>query len=262
MDVSRRELTMAAVALAAAAQLPRAAVAGAAERAPASGSAEKIAMVLYPNMTALDLVGPLYALGGMRGAQVQLVAARPGPLMADRHLGLVANASYDDVPKDLDALFVPGGYGAVDAMKDEALLAFLADRGARAKYVTSVCTGSLILGAAGLLDGYRATSHWAFRDAVLPLLGAVPVNKRYVIDRNRITGGGVTAGIDFGLRLVAQFRGEPAARLTQLNAEYDPDPPFAGSPEKALPQTLADAKAQSAELLAKAMATAKAVRRG
>jgi cyclohexyl-isocyanide hydratase len=139
---------------------------------------------------------------------------------------------------------VPGaGPGTIDAMRDHQLLGFLADRGKRAKYVTSVCTGSLILGAAGLLKGYRATSHWVVRDTVLPLVGATPVNERYVKDRNRITGGGVTSGIDFGLRLVAEFRGEDQARIIQLMGEYDPEPPFqSGSPNTALPQTVAQVR--------------------
>lgn len=214
-------------------------------------------MLIYPGLTALDLVAPLYALGGMMGAQVQLVGEVAGPIRADRGLGLVANAVYDDVPKDLDILFVPGaGPGVVDAMRDDKLLDFLADRGMRAKFVTSVCTGSLLLGAAGLLKGYRATSHWAFRDAVLPVLGATPVNQRYVVDRNRITGGGVTAGLDFGLRIVAQLRGDAHGRVIQLMAEYDPDPPFAGSPEEANPETLAEVRRFSARLVGAARAAA------
>jgi cyclohexyl-isocyanide hydratase len=121
-------------------------------------------------------------------------------------------------------------------MQDRAFLDFLADRGGRAKYVTSVCSGSMLLGAAGLLRGYKATSHWAFRD-LLPLFGAVPVNQRVVIDRNRITGGGVTAGIDFGLTLLSILLGENLAKATELSIEYDPHPPFdAGTPEKAGPQ--------------------------
>jgi cyclohexyl-isocyanide hydratase len=120
-------------------------------------------------------------------------------------------------------------------MSDAETLAFLADRGSTAKYVTSVCSGSLLLGAAGLLKGYKATSHWAARDG-LSAFGAIPTDARVVVDRNRITGGGVTAGIDFGLVILAKLRGEDAAKLTQLAMEYDPEPPFqAGSPKTAGP---------------------------
>lgn len=260
MDISRRDLAVGATLMALSAGVDRAGAS--AHEAPARKpplTAEKIAMLIYPGVTALDLVAPLYAMGGMMGAKVQLVGQHAGPIKADRGLGLIANAGYDDVPTDLDILFVPGaGPGVVDAIRDDKLLDFLADRGARAKYVTSVCTGSLLLGAAGLLKGYRATSHWAFRDAVLPVLGATPVNQRYVVDRNRITGGGVTAGLDFGLRIVAQLRGDAHARITQLMAEYDPDPPFAGSPEKANPETVAEVRSFSAKLVGEAREAAKA----
>ena len=222
-----------------------------------SHGSEQIAMVLYPGMTHLDLVGPLFAFGLMAGAKIHLVDPEIAPVFGDGHLALMPTHTYDQVPAELDLLFVPGaGPGTIDAMRDEALLAFLADRGKRAKYVTSVCTGSLVLGAAGLLKGYRATSHWVVRDTVLPLVGATPVNARYVKDRNRITGGGVTSGIDFGLRLVAEFRGEAEARHIQLMGEYDPDPPFnSGSPGTALPQTV-DAVRQRASGLVEGTARA------
>ncbi len=120
-------------------------------------------------------------------------------------------------------------------MNDAEGLAFLADRAATSKYITSVCSGSLLLAAAGLLKGYKATSHWAMRDS-LSAFGAEPVEARVVVDRNRITGGGVTAGIDFGLVILAKLRGDDAAKLTQLAMEYDPEPPFdAGSPKTAGP---------------------------
>lgn len=122
---------------------------------------ETVAMLLYPGMTALDLIGPHYALATLNGAKVTLVSKTLAPVLADRGVALTPTATYDDVPADLDVLFVPGGgVGTLTAMDDDATLAFLADRGARAHYVTSVCTGALILGAAGLLDGYRATAHW------------------------------------------------------------------------------------------------------
>jgi putative intracellular protease/amidase len=200
---------------------------------------ETIAMLLYPGMTALDLIGPHYALATLKGAKVTLVSKTLAPVLADRGVTLTPTATFDEVPADLDVLFVPGGgFGTLTAMDDDATLAFLADRGARARYVTSVCTGALILGAAGLLDGYKATAHWKVRDAVLPSLGATPVNTRICEDRNRITGAGVTAGLDLGLHLAARLRGPDAARMVQLIAEYDPQPPFdSGTPERAWPET-------------------------
>lgn len=195
---------------------------------------EQIAMLLYPGFTALDLVGPQYMFANLMGATVHLVAASREPVMSDTKLAIAPNINFADCPRDLDILFVPGGSsGTLAAMRDEAFIAFVADRGARANIVTSVCTGSLILGHAGLLKGYSATSHWVTRD-LLPLFGATPVNKRYVVDRNRITGAGVTAGIDFGLAITEMRRGRDYAEAVQLLAEYDPQPPFtAGTPEKA-----------------------------
>jgi cyclohexyl-isocyanide hydratase len=135
----------------------------------------------------------------------------------------------------LDVICVPGGPGQVELMTDEETLGFLRQQAERARYVTSVCTGSLVLGAAGLLKGYRATCHWLSLDQ-LALFGATPVKERVVFDRNRVTGGGVTSGIDFGLALAAELIGAEAAKAIQLQIEYDPDPPFAaGSPETAEP---------------------------
>lgn len=221
---------------------------------------EKIAMVLYPGLTALDLVGPLFALGMMMGAQIYLVAAKMAPVSTDGPLTLMPTHVYDQVPADLDLVFVPGAppEGTVGAMRDHQLLSFLANRAKRAKFVTSVCTGSLILGTAGLLKGYRATSLWLLRDAVLPLLGATPVKARYVKDRNRITGAGVTSGIDFGLRIVAELRGESTARMVELMGEYDPQPPYrSGSPETALPQTVAEVRTMGASFVADAARAAR-----
>jgi len=147
----------------------------------------------------------------------------------------------------LDVLCVPGGSGQIALMEDEEVLAFLRRQAATARYVTAVCTGSLVLGAAGLLRGYRAASHWMSRDQ-LALLGATPVDERVVIDRNRITGGGVTAGIDFALTVVAALCGEEAAKRIQLALEYDPQPPFdCGSPEKAGPARVAAVTAAAHE---------------
>ncbi len=208
----------------------------AAHDAVPKGEPQQIAMLLYPGMYALDLVGPHAFLSGLMNVDVHLVAKTKEPVTAAGHLQLVPTKTLEECPKNLDVLFVPGGEpGTNAAMQDETILSFLADRGSRAKYVTSVCTGSLILGAAGLLKGYKATSHWSTRD-LLPLLGAIPVEERVVEDRNRITGGGVTSGIDFGLVLAARMRNREYAEMLQLINEYDPHPPFrAGTPEQAGP---------------------------
>lgn len=195
---------------------------------------EQIAMLIYPQFTALDMIGPQYMLSGLMGATVHLVAKTRAPVVSDSKVTFVPSLTFDECPKDLDVLFVPGGTsGTLAAMQDPATLAFLADRGSRAKYVTSVCTGSLVLAAAGLLKGYRATSHWATRE-LRAEFGAIPEHRRVVFDRNRVTGAGVTAGIDFGLALVEKMRDTEYAKSLQLLAEYDPMPPLdAGSPEKA-----------------------------
>jgi putative intracellular protease/amidase len=197
-------------------------------------SRPEIAMLLYPGLNFLDLIGPHTVLAHF--ANVHLIWKNLDLLTVDLGVAVKPTTSMEDCPRDLDVLFVGGGPGLTDAMQDREFLEFIADRGTRAKYVTSVCSGSMLLGAAGLLRGYKATSHWAYRD-LLPLFGAAPVNQRVVVDRNRITGGGVTAGIDFGLTLLSILLGESVAKATQLGIEYDPHPPFdAGTPEKAGPQ--------------------------
>ena len=200
---------------------------------------EEIAMVCYEGMTMLDLVGPQYFFACMLGSKVHLVSQDPDlkPIMGDTGFAVVPTMSMADCPKDLDILFVPGGLaGTGAAMKDDTFMDFIADRGARAKHVTSVCTGSLVLGQAGLLHGKRATSHWAVRH-LLPEFGATEVNARVVQDGTITTGAGVSAGIDFALTLVKQLRGQPYAEAIQLLAEYAPEPPVtAGTPEKIEPE--------------------------
>lgn len=193
-----------------------------------------IAILLYPHCTALDLVGPQHMFSALMGARMHFVAKSADVVVTDTGLPIQPTRTFADCPDDLLILCVPGGAtGTLAAMQDEATLAFVRDRGSRATYVTSVCTGSLILGAAGLLQGYRATSHWLTID-LLPNFGATPVRERVVHDRNRITGGGVTAGIDFGLSIVKALCDLDYAKGVQLLAEYDPAPPLdAGSPEKA-----------------------------
>ena len=201
--------------------------------------APKVAMLVYPKMVALDLIGPMTVFNIMRW-NVQLVWKDKAPVSTDVGIPFAATRTFGETPRDLDVLFVPGGImGTIDCMNDPEVCAFLADRGARAKWVTSVCTGALALGAAGLLKGYDATAHWAVAD-LLPLMGARHVDRRVVRDRNRMTGGGVTAGIDFGLTLAAAIKGEEAARRVQLMIEYAPEPPFKnGTPAEAGPERVA-----------------------
>jgi len=208
----------------------------------AAGPSLQIGMLLYPGMYALDLVGPYAFLAGLPNVETHLLWKTLDPVPTINGMRLVPTSLVSACPRQLDVLFVPGGTpGTIALMQDNEVLDFLADRGERARYITSVCTGSLILGAAGLLRGYKATSHWHKRD-LLPLFGAVPVQDRIVEDRNRITGGGVTSGIDFGLVLASRLRGGDAAKLQQLINEYDPQPPFeAGTPSKAGPQLTAQA---------------------
>lgn len=195
---------------------------------------EQIAFLIYPSFTALDMVGPHYMFTNLMGATTHIVAKSAAAVTSDTGLIFTPSKTFEDCPRDLDIICVPGGTsGTLAAMQDAETMRFLADRGSRAKYVTSVCTGSLLLGAAGLLNGYKATSHWLTRH-FLPIFGATLEEGRVVRDRNRITGGGVTAGIDFGLSLVGQLRDRHYAESVQLLAEYAPEPPYdAGTPGKA-----------------------------
>jgi transcriptional regulator GlxA family with amidase domain len=209
----------------------------------------EIAMLLYPGLTLLDLIGPQTVFSWF--ANIHLVWKTKDLVRSDTGIGVMPTDSFDSCPRDLDILFVPGGFGQQQHMNDAEVLRFLADRGSNAKYVTSVCSGSLLLGAAGLMKGYKATSHWAAREG-LSAFGAVPTDARVVVDRNRITGGGVTAGIDFGLVVLAKLRGDDAAKLTQLAMEYDPEPPFqCGSPGSAGPAVVQQAMAVMAAQMEK-----------
>lgn len=201
-------------------------------RTKAPGAGRKVAMLIHPRMALLDLVGPQTILR-ILGCDIYLVAKTLDPVSTDVGISVTPDITFDHCPNDLDVLFVPGGLmGSLVAMEDQQTLSFLADRGASAKYVTGVCTGGLVLAAAGLLKGYRATAHWGVVD-LLPLMGAVHERGRVVHDRNRLTGGGVTAGLDFGLTLASQLCGEDAAKHVQLIIEYSPEPPFhSGTPEE------------------------------
>jgi cyclohexyl-isocyanide hydratase len=196
-----------------------------------TGPPQQIAMVIHPRCIPLDVFGPHAVLAGLGNVQVHLVWKTRDPVVAASGVPLQPTTTFAECPRDLTLLFVPGGLeGGTALMNDPEVLAFLQDRGHRAQYVTSMCTGSLLLGAAGLLRGYRVTSHWTVRE-LLPLFGAEPVAQRVVEDRNRITAGGVTAGIDFGLQIAARLRSVAYAQMLQLLLEYDPQPPFqAGSP--------------------------------
>lgn len=206
----------------------------------------RIGLVLFPEVTALDAVGPYEVLSRVPGARCFWVAGQAGPVAAQGGLRLEADTSFEECPA-LHVLCVPGGPGQAAAMEDERLLAFLRRQAETAEWVTAVCTGSLVLGAAGLLRGYRATTHWRYRDCLRDL-GALPLEKRVVCDRNRVTAAGVSAGIDMGLFLVALLTGDVAAREIQLQLEYDPQPPFhSGSPEKADPEILATVEERTQE---------------
>lgn len=191
-------------------------------------------LILFPDMTQLDLTGPFEVFARMPGVTVHLLWKTLDPVRTERGLTITPTATFDACPK-LDLICVPGGPGQVALMEDRAVLDFLRQTASTCRYITSVCTGSLVLGAAGLLNGYRATTHWASHDQ-LAMLGAEPVDARVVIDRNRITGAGVTSGIDFALAVAAHLAGEDVAKQIQLQMEYAPEPPFAaGTPASAGP---------------------------
>jgi cyclohexyl-isocyanide hydratase len=206
----------------------------------------QIGFLLFPGLTQLDLTGPAQILGRMPGSRVHLVWKSSSPVATDVGFTINPTATFATCPQ-LDVLCVPGGFGIEPLLDDEETLDFLRRQGAHAKYVTSVCNGALVLGAAGLLRGYRSACHWMWRE-LLSCFGAEPVARRIVRDRNRISGGGVTAGIDFGLALAAELAGEEVAKMLQLAFEYDPQPPFdCGSPETAGPERVARLRALQGE---------------
>lgn len=208
----------------------------------------RIGMLLFPGLTQLDLTGPLEVFGRIPDAEVLLVWKSLDPVASDRGVRLVPTTRFADCDV-LDILFVPGGPGQIELMRDTETLDFLRRVAPGCRFVTSVCTGSLVLAAAGLLAGCRATSHWSSVDQ-LALFGVTPVNERVVRDGNRITGAGVTSGIDFALTLAAELLGEEAAREIQLQIEYDPAPPFpGGSPRSVSPERLAAVKAKIAPFI-------------
>ena len=198
----------------------------------------QIGLLVFPKVTQLDLTGPLQVFSSVPGAKVHLIWKRIEPVPSDSVLTMTPTTTFADCPQ-LDVICVPGGVGTDDMVNDEEMLAFLRRQADGAKYVTSVCTGSLVLGAAGLLKGYRAATHWTAMEFLEPF-GATPTKTRVCVDRNRITGGGVTAGIDFALTLVSILVDRPTAEAIQLRLEYNPAPPFnAGSPDTAPAELLA-----------------------
>jgi cyclohexyl-isocyanide hydratase len=204
----------------------------------ASPAALEIGFPLFPALTQLDLTGPWEVLTRLKGARCHLLAHDLSPVRSASGLTIVPTLTYAACPQ-LTMICVPGGPGHLQAMEDEALLAFLRRQAPGCRYVTAVCTGALVLAAAGLLRGYRATTHWMSRER-LATFGAIAVAERVVIDRNRITGGGVTAGIDFALTVAAEIAGPEAARQIQLGVEYAPAPPFVGgTPETSDPALVA-----------------------
>jgi cyclohexyl-isocyanide hydratase len=201
----------------------------------------RVGFLLFPDITQLDLTGPYEVLRQMPGAEVHLVWKTRDPVRAVGGLSILPTSTFADSPQ-FDMICVPGGSGVNPLLTDRETLEFLQRQAKGARYVTSVCTGALVLGAAGLLTGKRAATHWMSRE-LLHHFAAIPSDERVVVDGNVITGGGVTAGIDFALKVVAAVAGENVARSIQLSIEYDPDPPFdSGSPRVAHPDLVAKAK--------------------
>lgn len=210
----------------------------------------QIACVLFPDLTQLDLTGPYEVFHRLRGVTVHLVAASFDPVVSEGGLAILPTITFDTCPP-CDVLFVPGGPGVNDAMLDDDVLAFIARQGAHAAWVTSACTGALLLGAAGLLAGVEATTHWASMEFLEPF-GAWPVAKRVVISGNRITSGGVTAGIDAALTLAEQTHGVRAAEEIRLAIEYNPDVAVADGVRDAVLAKLAPMKDRRRRVVAEA----------
>lgn len=221
----------------------------------------RFGLLLFPNVTQLDLTAPAQAFGALSNREIHLLWKNTEPVMTDGGWKIIPTNTLAQCPP-LDVLCVPGGSGQIALMDDTEVLDFLRSQAKSAKFITSVCTGSLVLGAAGLLKGYRATSHWMSRDQ-LALLGAIPVDERVVRDRNRITGAGITAGMDFALTVIAELCGTETAETIQLTLEYDPQPPFqTGTPRKANPTLVAKVtKAAKVRQTARLAATQRAASR-
>lgn len=226
----------------------------------------KINLLLFPNVTQLDLTGPYEVLVRMPGAKIELVGPTLDPVKSDRGLTILPTTTRERAPA-CDLLVVPGGPGADDAILDPQWVAFVREQAKTARWIFGICTGSLLLGAAGLLRGRRSGGHWLARD-LLAQFGATAVDDRMVVDGNIFTSGGVTAGIDMALRVVAEIAGEETAKRIQLQIEYDPEPPFrSGTLFTASAETVAAQREAGAarrkireEAVAKAAAALKAAR--
>ncbi|MEM6544701.1 MAG: DJ-1/PfpI family protein [Pseudomonadota bacterium] len=206
--------------------------------------------LVYPDFTTLDLIGALQPLAQIPDSTTEIVARREGPNPTDSGAAIMADKTFESASSNPDVILVPGGgKPSIDVLEDEATMEFLARQGATAGWIVSVCTGSLLLGKAGLLNGYKAASHWAVIDT-LDAFGATPVYERVVIDRNRCTGGGVTAGVDIGLTIAGVLAGEDMGRIIELILEYNPAPPFGtGHPSLAGSETLTMARAVAEEVM-------------
>jgi cyclohexyl-isocyanide hydratase len=191
-----------------------------------------IGFVIFPDLTQLDFTGPLQVLARLPETATHVIAKSNSPVPSDCGLRLMPSCTFDNCPP-LDLICIPGGIGVAAVIGDRVTIDFVRRQAARAQYVTSVCTGAFVLGAAGLLKGRRATTHWAYTD-LLPMVGAIHERARIVQDGGIVTAGGVTSGIDFGLSIAAGLAGEAVAQAIQLGLEYDPAPPFnAGHPDRA-----------------------------
>ena len=209
----------------------------------------RIGLALFPGLCQLDMTGPHEVLVRLPGAEVDVVAREAEPLRTDRGLTIAPDVTLDAAPQ-YDVFVMPGGPGQQELMVDDAWLGFLRDQAAGAQVMMGVCTGSLVMGAAGLLRGYKATTHWSCHD-LLALLGAEPVDRRVVIDRDRVTAAGVTSGIDGALALVELLFGRETAERIQLGMEYQPEPPTrAGSPHTAPPGLVAAMRESGAKFYA------------
>jgi len=222
-----------------------------------------VGILVFPNITQLDMTGPFEVFSRMPGARVHLIWKDTRMLCSDTGLSFLPTTTYDNVGR-LDLLCVPGGPGIGDLLEDSETLEFIRRQARTANYMTSVCTGALVLGAAGLLQGRKATTHWLSKE-LLEAFSATYLAQRVVVDDHLITGGGVTAGIDFALTVVAQQAGDAIAKQIQLAIEYAPAPPFdSGTPDTAAPElvalsraTAADRQAERAERVARAVASLK-----
>ena len=205
----------------------------------------QIGFILFPNVTQLDFTGPLQVLHRMPGATTSIIAKTPESVPSDCGLGLMPTHTFETAPK-LDMVCVPGGFGVVDALQDPETMDFVREAGSGAEYVTSVCTGALILGGAGLLTGKKATTHWAYTD-LLSVFGATYTPGRVVRDGNTFTGGGVTAGIDFAYTIIADLVDQRTAEALQLGLEYNPQPPTGTGHPDVAPEKLTHAMRQHYE---------------